>query len=57
MSAAPAARPVDSVEPRAAVAAIRQLWSRTATLGLLELVKLRHDRTELYTRAVQPARR
>lgn len=55
MSAAPAARPVDSAEPPAAVATIRLLWSRTATLSLLELVKLRHDRTELYTRAVQPA--
>jgi ABC-2 type transport system permease protein len=55
MSAAPAARPVDSAEPSAAVATIRLLRSRTATLSLLELVKLRHDRTELYTRAVQPA--
>ena len=27
----------------------------TATLCLLELAKLRHDRTELYTRAIQPA--
>jgi ABC-2 type transport system permease protein len=55
MSATPAARPVDSAEPAPAVGAIRLLWSRTATLSLLELAKLRHDRTELYTRAVQPA--
>jgi ABC-2 type transport system permease protein len=55
MSAAPAARPVVSAEPPAAVGAVRLLWSRTATLSLLELAKLRHDRTELYTRAVQPA--
>jgi ABC-2 type transport system permease protein len=54
MSAALAARPVGSAEPPAAVAAIRRLWSRTATLSLLELAKLRHDRTELYTRPVQP---
>jgi ABC-2 type transport system permease protein len=55
MSAAPAAPPVDSAEPPAAIAAVRLLGSRTATLCLLELAKLRHDRTELYTRAVQPA--
>jgi ABC-2 type transport system permease protein len=55
VSAAPAAPPVDSAEPLATRDAIRLLWSRTATLSLLELAKLRHDRTELYTRAVQPA--
>ena len=55
MSAAPAARPVGSAEPPAAIGAVRLLGSRTATLCLLELAKLRHDRTELYTRAVQPA--
>jgi ABC-2 type transport system permease protein len=56
MSAAPAARPVASAEPPAAAAgAVRLLWSRTATMCLAELAKLRHDRTELYTRAVQPA--
>jgi ABC-2 type transport system permease protein len=55
MSAAPAVRPVGSAELQAALGSLRQLWSRTATLSLLELVKLRHDRTELYTRAVQPA--
>jgi ABC-2 type transport system permease protein len=55
MSAAPAARPGGSAELQAALGTLRQLWSRTATLCLLELAKLRHDRTELYTRAVQPA--
>jgi ABC-2 type transport system permease protein len=55
MSAAPAARPAGSAELQAALGTLRQLWSRTATLCLLELAKLRHDRTELYTRAVQPA--
>ena len=55
MSAAPAAPPVGSAEPAPAFGAVRQLWSRTATLCLVELAKLRHDRTELYTRAVQPA--
>jgi ABC-2 type transport system permease protein len=55
MSAAPAARPAGSAESQAVLGALRQLWSRTATMSLLELAKLRHDRTELYTRAVQPA--
>jgi ABC-2 type transport system permease protein len=55
MSAAPAARPVDSAEPTRGTGTVRLLWTRTATLCLAELAKLRHDRTELYTRAVQPA--
>jgi ABC-2 type transport system permease protein len=55
MSAAPAAPLVDSAEPPRVIGAIRLLLRRTATLCLLELAKLRHDRTELYTRAVQPA--
>jgi ABC-2 type transport system permease protein len=55
MSAAPAAPPVGSAERLPAPGAIRLLWNRTATLCLLELAKLRHDRTELYTRAIQPA--
>ena len=33
----------------------RQLASRMITLCWVELRKLRHDRTELYTRAIQPA--
>jgi ABC-2 type transport system permease protein len=52
------------VEPQvasaeAAVAPGRGIWrqfpSRVATFCLVELQKLRHDRTELFTRAVQPA--
>ncbi|AEH10484.1 MULTISPECIES: ABC transporter permease [Protofrankia] len=35
--------------------AARLLLRRLATLSLVELQKLRHDRVELYTRAVQPA--
>jgi ABC-2 type transport system permease protein len=55
MSAAPAAPPVGSAERPPAPRAVRLLWNRTATLCLPELAKLRHDRTELYTRAIQPA--
>lgn len=35
--------------------AVRQLWNRIATMSLAELRKVRHDRTELYMRAIQPA--
>jgi ABC-type multidrug transport system ATPase subunit len=55
MSAAPAARPAGSDEAPPAIGAIRLLWSRTTTLSLLELVKLRHDRTEPPDAAEQPA--
>jgi len=34
---------------------IRLFWNRTVTLCLVELEKIRHDRAELYTRAIQPA--
>ena len=37
------------------VAGLRRLASRIGTLCWVELRKIRHDRTELYTRAVQPA--
>jgi ABC-2 type transport system permease protein len=37
------------------LASIRLLLSRCVTLSLVELAKIRHDRTELYTRAIQPA--
>ncbi|GAA4695625.1 ABC transporter permease [Pseudonocardia yuanmonensis] len=37
------------------VALVRTALSRIATMCLVELQKLRHDRTELLTRAVQPA--
>ena len=45
-----------SVDDRLAVTGLtwRQFPSRTATFCLVELQKLRHDRTELFTRAVQP---
>ena len=33
----------------------RLLLSRIATMSLVEVQKLRHDRTELFTRAIQPA--
>lgn len=33
----------------------RLLWRRTAALSLAELSRMRHDRTELYMRAIQPA--
>src|SRR5438105_3643366 len=33
----------------------RRLSSRIATMSLVELRKIRHDRTELYMRAIQPA--
>ena len=60
MSVAPAAPPAASADlarwaARPDPAAWRILLSRIATLCLVELQKLRHDRTELITRAVQPA--
>ena len=52
MSVAPVAPPSAWAEsrPRAAV----RLLSRIGTFCLVELQKLRHDRTELITRAIQP---
>jgi ABC-2 type transport system permease protein len=47
--AAPAASPVVSAER-----ALRTLASRVGALCLVELQRLRHDRSELYTRAIQP---
>ncbi|MEV0973662.1 ABC transporter permease [Microtetraspora glauca] len=66
MSSAPAARPLASADtaargldllltaPRARTG-WRVLPARVAAMCLVELQKLRHDRTELYTRAIQPA--
>src|SRR3954449_10545106 len=59
MSAAPAAPPSASAEtrapaPAAAVGFVRVLLARIGALCLVELQKLRHDRSELYTRAIQP---
>jgi ABC-2 type transport system permease protein len=56
MSAPPVALPGGSVEPRTtAPGTARWLVSRIATFSLVELQKLRHDRSELITRAIQPA--
>jgi ABC-2 type transport system permease protein len=65
MSAAPGAPPAASAEsaafrpsllpPDTPVATARRLASRIGTLCWVELRKIRHDRTELYTRAIQPA--
>ena len=55
MSAPPAAPPAAWAEAPAAPPVWRRFGSRIATLCLVELRKVRHDRTELYTRAVQPA--
>jgi ABC-2 type transport system permease protein len=67
-SAAPGVPPAASADPAVAAyaglplladdtapAAVRRLASRVITLCWVELRKIRHDRTELYTRAIQPA--
>ncbi len=68
-SAAPGVPPVVSAEAPAGradfgvvlpqadtpLAVLRRLASRIVTLCWVELRKIRHDRTELYTRAIQPA--
>jgi ABC-2 type transport system permease protein len=55
MSAPPAAPPAAWAEAPAGPPVWRRFGSRIATLCLVELRKVRHDRTELYTRAIQPA--
>jgi ABC-2 type transport system permease protein len=50
--AAPGAPPAGWDSP---VADLRRLVSRIVTLCWVEVRKIRHDRTELYTRAIQPA--
>ncbi len=55
MSARPAAPPAAWAEVPAPPPAWRRFGSRIATLCLVELRKIRHDRAELYTRAIQPA--
>jgi ABC-2 type transport system permease protein len=52
--AAPGAPPAGLAE-RNPVAGFPRLLSRVGTLCWVELRKIRHDRSELYTRAVQPA--
>lgn len=55
-SVAPAAPPAGSPEALPASPPIwRTLASRVTTFCLVELQKLRHERSELYTRAIQPA--
>jgi ABC-2 type transport system permease protein len=68
-SVAPGAPPADSAELSpghhspgqastgrySARVGLRQLASRMVTLCWVELRKIRHDRTEMYTRAIQPA--
>ena len=51
--AAPGAPPADWAD--SPLAGLRRLGSRIVTLCWVELRKIRHDRTELYTRAIQPA--
>ncbi|MFC9433130.1 ABC transporter permease [Nocardia sp. NPDC057030] len=51
---APADHPPLRLAPHG-LARLRTLGSRIGTFALVELQKLRHDRTELVTRAVQPA--
>jgi ABC-2 type transport system permease protein len=56
MSAPPVALPNGSVEPRtAAPATVRWIASRILAFCVVELQKIRHDRSELLTRAIQPA--
>ena len=55
MSAAHAVRQSASADlTNPVLAGLRRLWSRTVTLCLLELRRMRHDQTEVYTRAIQP---
>ena len=44
-----------AVHPLDARSQLRSNGAHVGALCLVELQKLRHDRTELYTRAVQPA--
>src|SRR5262249_21382479 len=58
MSARPAAPPAAWDEPAAApdspARMLRRLGSRVVTMCLVEAQKLRRDRAEIFTRAVQP---
>jgi len=51
--AAPAVPPAGSADP--SWTTWRLLPSRVVAMCIVELQKIRHDRTELYTRAIQPA--
>jgi ABC-2 type transport system permease protein len=54
MSALPAAPPAGWAEPPPPPRGVALLMSRIGTFCLVELQKLRHDRSELVTRAIQP---
>jgi ABC-2 type transport system permease protein len=54
MSAAPAAPRSASADALSPWAFARVLLARVGALCLVELQRLRHDRSELYTRAIQP---
>jgi ABC-2 type transport system permease protein len=55
MSVLPAAPPAASAERFSPVGEVSLLARRVGAMCLVELQKLRHDRTELVTRTVQPA--
>ena len=54
MSAVPAAPPSASAEATAPLGVVRTYAARIGALCLVEIQRLRHDRSELYTRAIQP---
>ncbi len=54
MSAAPAAPPAVWADRQHVPSPLTRLGSRIATFCLVELQRLRHDRSELLTRAIQP---
>ena len=54
MSALPAAPPSASAEATAPPGLVRTFLARIGALCLIEIQRLRHDRSELYTRAIQP---
>jgi ABC-2 type transport system permease protein len=54
MSALPAAPPSASAEATAPLGLVRTFLARIGALCLVEIQRLRHDRSELYTRAIQP---
>ena len=58
MSVAPAPQPLGFAEAFAEPTAVRTGWrvlpARIGALCIVEMQKIRHDRTEIYTRAVQP---
>lgn len=55
MSATPVERSAIWPEAGGPFGSVRLFWRRTAALCLAELSRIRHDRTELYMRAIQPA--